>query len=67
MWDRYGDDANNKEINVMLCGFGIGLSWGVTSFRINTADIYPVIFDDKVFEEGIINDPNELFKDMRGL
>ena len=51
----------------MLCGFGIGLSWGVTSFRINTADIYPVIFDDNVFEEGIINDPNELFKDMRGL
>lgn len=65
--DRYGDDNENKEINVMLCGFGIGLSWGVTSFRINTADIYPVIFDDNVFEEGIINDPNELFKDMRGL
>lgn len=65
--DRYGDAQDDKEINVMLCGFGIGLSWGVTSFRINTADIYPVIFDDNVFEEGIINDPNELFKDMRGL
>ena len=65
--DRYGDDKENRDINVMLCGFGIGLSWGVTSFRINTADIYPVIFDDTVFEEGIINDPNELFKDMRGL
>ena len=65
--DRYGEDADNKEINVMLCGFGIGLSWGVTSFKINTAEILPIIFDDTVFEEGIINDPNELFKDMRGL
>lgn len=67
MCDRYGDDVENKEINVMLCGFGIGLSWGVTSFKINTADILPIIYDDTVFEEGIINDPNELFKDMRGL
>ncbi len=65
--DRYGDCAEDKEINVMMCGFGIGLSLGVTSFRINTADIYPIIFDDNVFEEGIINNPNELFKDMRGL
>ncbi len=65
--DRYGDKKDDKEINVMLCGFGIGLSWGVTSFRINIADIYPIIFDDNVFEEGVINDPNELFKDMRGL
>ena len=67
MCDRYGENTENKEINVMLCGFGIGLSWGVTSFKINTADILPIIYDDTVFEEGIINDPNELFKDMRGL
>ncbi len=66
MCDRYGDDTINKEINVMMCGFGIGLSWGVTSFKINIADIFPIIYDDSVFEEGIINDPNELFKDMRG-
>lgn len=65
--DRYGEETEDKNINVMLCGFGIGLSWGVTSFKINTADIFPVIFDDSVFEEGIINDPNELFKDMKGL
>ena len=67
MCDLYGEDTENKEINVMLCGFGIGLSWGVTSFKINTADILPIIYDDTVFEEGVINDPNELFKDMSGL
>jgi 3-oxoacyl-[acyl-carrier-protein] synthase-3 len=67
MCDKYGNDMESKKINVMLCGFGIGLSWGVTSFWINTDDILPIIFDDTVFEEGIISDPNELFKDMRGL
>ena len=65
--DRYGEDTDSKDINIMLCGFGIGLSWGVTSFHIAPKDILPIIFDDNVFEEGIINDPNELFKDMRGL
>ena len=64
--DRYGDDLEDKEINVMLCAFGIGLSWGVTSFKINKSNIYPIFFDDSIFEEGVINDPNELFKDMRG-
>ena len=67
MCDKYGDDKGNNIINVIMCGFGIGLSWGITSFKINTADILPIIYDDTVFEEGIINDPNELFKDMRGL
>lgn len=61
--DKYGKDTTPKEINVMMCGFGIGLSWGVTSFKINTENILPIIFDDTVFEEGIINDPNDLFKD----
>lgn len=67
MCDRYSDDNSESPINVMLCGFGIGLSWGVTSFKIAPKDILPIIFDDTVFEEGVIRDPNDLFKDMRGL
>lgn len=67
MCDRYGDSSSDEPINVMLCGFGIGLSWGVTSFKIAPKDILPIIYDDTVFEEGIIRDPNDLFKDMRGL
>lgn len=67
MCDRYADDNSESPINVMLCGFGIGLSWGVTSFKIAPKDILPIIFDDTVFEEGVIRDPNDLFKDMRGL
>ena len=46
---------------VLSCGFGIGLSWGVASFDIDTADILPVIEDDSVFEEGIFTDPNQLY------
>lgn len=58
--DTYGKNTENKDINVLLSAFGIGLSWGVTSFHINTADILPIIEDDTWFEEGLINSPAEL-------
>lgn len=58
--DTYGKNTENKDIKVLLSAFGIGLSWGVTSFHINTADILPVIEDDTWFEEGLINSPAEL-------
>lgn len=39
----YGDsDATNK--NVLLCGFGVGLSWGICSFNTNN------IFAPKIIE-----------------
>ena len=58
--DTYGNSKENKDLKVLLSAFGIGLSWGVTSFHINTADILPVIEDDTWFEEGLINSPEEL-------
>ena len=58
--DTYGKNNENKDLNVLMSAFGIGLSWGVTSFHINTADILPVIEDDTWFEEGLINSPAEL-------
>lgn len=58
--DTYGHNKENKDLNVLLIAFGIGLSWGCTSFHINTADILPVIEDDTWFEEGLINSPAEL-------
>ena len=58
--DTYGKCNENKDLNVLMSAFGIGLSWGVTSFHINTADILPVIEDDTWFEEGLINSPAEL-------
>lgn len=42
-----------------MCGFGVGLSWGVSSTKVNIKDILPIIETDEVFEEGIINSSEE--------
>ena len=60
--DVYGNDEEAKDLKFLMCGFGVGLSWGVCSATINTGDILPVIETDVIFEEGIINKPEELFK-----
>lgn len=58
--DVYGKDESNKEINVLMCGFGVGLSWGVMSAKINIADIFPAIETDEYFAEGIIHSPEDM-------
>lgn len=58
--DAYGNSNEEKDLNVLLCAFGIGLSWGISSFHINTKDILPIIEDDTFFEEGLIHSPEEL-------
>lgn len=58
--DAYGDDDDDKEMNVLMCGFGVGLSWGVLSAKINKKDIYPIIETDDYFAEGIINSPEDM-------
>ena len=60
--DTYGKDEESKELNVLMCGFGVGLSWGVCSAIINVKDILPIIETDEVFEEGIIKRPEDLLK-----
>lgn len=47
--DRY---ANCKEINTLMSGFGIGLSWGVMSARLKTSDVMPIIYSNECFLEG---------------
>ena len=60
--DKYGNDEKSEDINFLMCGFGVGLSWGVCSAVINSSKIYPVIETDEVFEEGIINSPEDFYK-----
>lgn len=60
--NTYGDSNENAVKNVLMCGFGVGLSCGVVSAQINTKDIYPVIETDDYFAEGIINSPEDLEK-----
>ena len=61
MCDVYGESSENASINFLMCGFGVGLSWGVCSACVNIQDIYPIMETDEVFEEGIINSPEDLF------
>ena len=49
----------NKKIRLITSGYGIGLSWGIVSFEINTSDILPMIFTDDYFAEGRIIGPHE--------
>jgi 3-oxoacyl-[acyl-carrier-protein] synthase-3 len=44
----------------MLIGFGVGISWGVTSLLLDTNDIFPVEESDHVFEEGFIKAVSDL-------
>ncbi|WP_022765827.1 3-oxoacyl-ACP synthase III family protein [Butyrivibrio sp. XPD2006] len=46
---------NKSEIKVLASGFGIGLAWGVTSFSLNTANIYPIIETGDCYPEGVLN------------
>ena len=36
-----------------MCGFGVGLSWGVMSAHINTADIFPIIETDEYSQKAL--------------
>lgn len=60
--DTYGDCKEDKELSFLMCGFGVGLSWGVCSASINTKDIYPIIESDDIFEEGIINSEKDFLQ-----
>lgn len=43
--DHFGK-LNDKEIRVMMSGFGAGLSWACCDTTINTSGINPIIFTD---------------------
>lgn len=49
-----------KKLKVMMIGFGVGISWGVTSFEIHTEDIFPIAESDYCFDEGFIGSVSEL-------
>jgi 3-oxoacyl-[acyl-carrier-protein] synthase III len=63
MCDTYGNSYDDKCLNFLMCGFGVGLSWGVCSAKVNMKDILPITETDEVFEEGIINSPEDFFKE----
>lgn len=49
---KYYGDENEGTVKAMMCGFGIGLSWGAVSAEIEKKDILPLIQTDEYFEDG---------------
>lgn len=47
--ESLGDD---KKLKLIASGYGIGLTWGVVDFEIDTKDVLPMIVTDDYFEEG---------------
>lgn len=51
--DAYGSSREGVK-NVLMTGFGIGLSWGVTSLPIDLSRVYPVTETTDYYKEGKI-------------
>lgn len=51
--DAYAGTADDS-MRVLACGFGIGLSWGVTSFHLDASMLSPVIKTADYYQEGKI-------------
>lgn len=49
--DKYGND-NEGQVNTLMCGFGVGLSWGVVSATIKKTDILPIIYSNDYYKDG---------------
>lgn len=52
--DYYGE-TEAEEVKLMLSGFGIGLSWGVTTLTMNTSDVLPIIHTDDYYRDGCVS------------
>lgn len=49
--DAYGESRGEK-LKALICGFGIGLSWGVANIEVDTDNIYPIIQSDDYYKDG---------------
>lgn len=50
--DTYGEKKDGASVRALMSGFGIGLSWGVTSAVIDTDLIFPIVKTADYYEEG---------------
>lgn len=49
---EYGESEEKKELHLLMCGFGVGLSWSTVDAYIDAEDILPLIHTDEYFEDG---------------
>lgn len=53
--DSYGNDEENVPVNILMSGFGIGLSWGVVRTIINKKNIFPIVYTDDHYTDGAVS------------
>ncbi len=51
--DMVQDTAPKREMSLMLSGFGVGLSWGAVSMKIDPGRVLPFIHTDHVWDENV--------------
>ncbi len=51
--DTYGLETGTTH-HILMCGFGVGLSWGVASLTIDSDAILPIIHTDDYYTDGFI-------------
>lgn len=54
--DKYGENSEDRVVNLLTSSFGIGLSWGVVGFKINVKDILPLTEGKDTFDDGYPDD-----------
>ena len=54
--DKYGESNEDRTINALCCGFGVGLSWSTVSLPINVKDVLPLVHTDEYFDDGYPRD-----------
>jgi 3-oxoacyl-[acyl-carrier-protein] synthase-3 len=59
--DAFGTESS-KTLKLLTCGFGVGLSWGVVDFEIETGLVLPIVESDDFFAEGVINSPEDYLR-----
>lgn len=53
--DRYGGCSDGVNKKIFSCGFGVGLSWGITTFEVNSSDILPIIETNDYYKDGAVS------------
>lgn len=49
--DAYGAESG-KTLRLLMCGYGIGLSWGIVDAEICADDILPIVRTDDYYKDG---------------
>jgi 3-oxoacyl-[acyl-carrier-protein] synthase-3 len=52
--DTYGGRPSGAQ-RLFLCGFGVGLSWAVSSLTLETSSVLPIFHSDDYFREGSLS------------